>query len=117
MENNLIANRYMILKHIGKGGMADVYCAYDTILKREVAIKVLKEELSNDPVSLERFRREANASTCLSHSNIVDIYDVGDDGDKHFIVMEYIKGQTLKDLIKKRGALYYAEAVFIMKQL
>ena len=117
MENNLIANRYMILKHIGKGGMADVYCAYDTILKREVAIKVLKEELSNDPVSLERFRREANASTCLSHSNIVDIYDVGDDGDKHFIVMEYIKGQTLKDLIKKRGALYYPEAVFIMKQL
>ena len=117
MENNLIASRYMILKHIGKGGMADVYCAFDTILKREVAIKILKEELSNDPVSLERFRREANASTCLSHPNIVDIYDVGDDGDKHFIVMEYIKGQTLKALIKKRGALYYPEAVFIMKQL
>ncbi len=117
MRNNLISNRYLITRHIGKGGMADVYLATDTILKREVAIKILKDDLSNDKVALERFRREANASTCLSHTNIVDVYDVGDDKDDHYIVMEYIKGQTLKQLIKKRGPIYYPEAVSIMKQL
>ena len=115
--NNLISNRYLITKHIGKGGMADVYLAIDTILKREVAIKILKADLSQDKISLERFSREANASTCLSHPNIVDVYDVGDDGDRHYIVMEYIKGQTLKQFIQKRGPIYYPEAIFIMKQL
>ena len=115
--NNLISNRYLITKHIGKGGMADVYLAIDTILKREVAIKILKDDLSQDKISLERFSREANASTCLSHPNIVDVYDVGDDGDRHYIVMEYIKGQTLKQFIQKRGPIYYPEAIFIMKQL
>ncbi len=115
--NNLISNRYLITKHIGKGGMADVYLAIDTILKREVAVKILKDDLSQDKISLERFSREANASTCLSHPNIVDVYDVGDDGDRHYIVMEYIKGQTLKQFIQKRGPIYYPEAIFIMKQL
>lgn len=115
--NNLISNRYLITKHIGKGGMADVYLAIDTILKREVAVKILKADLSQDKISLERFSREANASTCLSHPNIVDVYDVGDDGDRHYIVMEYIKGQTLKQFIQKRGPIYYPEAIFIMKQL
>lgn len=113
----MIANRYLLVKHIGKGGMADVYVAVDTILNREVAIKILKGELSSDPVALERFKREAQASTRLSHPNIVDIYDVGDDGVNHYIVMEYIKGPTLKQLIQKRGALYYPEAVSVMKQL
>lgn len=117
MRSNLISNRYLITEHIGKGGMADVYLATDTILKREVAVKILKDDLSNDHVALERFRREANASTCLSHPNIVDVYDVGDDQNDHYIVMEYIKGQTLKQLIKKRGPIYYTEAVSIMKQL
>ena len=111
----MIANRYLLVKHIGKGGMADVYVAVDTILNREVAIKILKGELSSDPVALERFKREAQASTRLSHPNIVDIYDVGDDGVNHYIVMEYIKGPTLKQLIQKRGALYYPEAVSVMK--
>lgn len=114
---NLISNRYLIVKHIGKGGMADVYVAIDKVLNREVAIKILKGDLSHDEVSLERFRREANASTCLSHPNIVDIYDVGDDGDKHYIVMEYIKGQSLKQLIRKRGPIPYKETVSIMRQL
>lgn len=107
----------MIVKTIGKGGMADVYLALDTILNREVAVKVLKGELSSDPVALERFRREAHASTCLSHPNIVDIYDVGEDKNRHYIVMEYIKGYTLKQLIQKRGALPYKESVWLMKQL
>ncbi len=116
-KSELIAGRYLIINHIGKGGMADVYVAVDTVLNREVAVKVLKGELSSDPVALERFKREAQASTRLSHPNIVDIYDVGDDGVDHYIVMEYIKGQTLKQLIQKRGVLYYTEAVSMMKQL
>jgi len=112
-----IGKRYRIVKLIGKGGMADVYLAFDTILKREVAVKVLKSDMSDDPVALERFKREAGAVTKLSHPNIVDVYDVGDDGDKHYIVMEYVKGYTLKQLIKKRGPIPYKEAVWMMKQL
>ncbi|MBR5754485.1 MAG: protein kinase [Erysipelotrichaceae bacterium] len=112
-----IGNRYRIVKLIGKGGMADVYLAYDEILKREVAIKILKSDMSDDDVALERFKREAGAVTQLSHPNIVDVYDVGDDGDKHYIVMEYVKGYTLKQLIKKRGPIPYKESVWLIKQL
>ena len=112
-----IANRYQVVKLIGRGGMADVYLALDTILDRYVAVKVLKSDMSSDDIALERFRREASATTYLSHPNIVDVYDVGDDGDKHFIVMEYVNGYTLKQLIKKRGAIPYKEAVWYMKQL
>ncbi|MBR3265444.1 MAG: Stk1 family PASTA domain-containing Ser/Thr kinase [Erysipelotrichaceae bacterium] len=112
-----IGNRYEIIKLIGRGGMADVYLAYDPILKREVAIKVMKSDMADDDTALERFKREAGAVTRLSHPNIVDVYDVGDDGDKHYIVMEYVKGYTLKQLIKKRGPIPYKEAVWMMKQL
>lgn len=115
--SDYIGNRYRIVKLIGKGGMADVYLAYDTILKREVAVKVLKSDMADDDTALERFKREAGAVTQLSHPNIVDVYDVGDDGDRHYIVMEYIKGYTLKQLIKKRGPIPYKEAVWMMKQL
>ena len=112
-----IGKRYQVIKLIGRGGMADVYLALDTILNREVAIKVLKTDMSSDPVALERFKREAGSATCLSHPNIVDVYDVGDDEEKHYIVMEYVKGCTLKQLIHKRGAIPYKEAVWLMKQL
>ena len=112
-----IGNRYRIVKLIGRGGMADVYLAYDVILKREVAVKVLKSDMADDDTALERFKREAGAVTQLSHPNIVDVYDVGDEGDRHYIVMEYIKGYTLKQLIKKRGPIPYKEAVWMMKQL
>ena len=115
--SEVIGNRYQITKLIGKGGMAEVYLAWDSILNREVAIKVLKSDMSDDDVALERFKREAGATTQLSHPNIVDVYDVGDDGDKHYIVMEYVKGYTLKQLIKKRGAIPYKEAVWMIKQL
>lgn len=115
--NETIANRYILTKHIGQGGMADVYVAVDIILNREVAVKVLRGELGNDPVALLRFQREASASTALSHPNIVDIYDVGEDKGKHYIVMEYIRGKTLKQLINQRGALCKEEAMDIMKQL
>ncbi len=112
-----IASRYEIIKELGSGGMSVVYLALDTILQREVAIKVLKGDMSDDPVSLERFKREANTLTKLSHPNAVDVYDVGDDHNTHYIVMEYVKGYTLKQLIKRRGALPYKEAVWIMKQV
>lgn len=115
--NKMIANRYMVVKHIGSGGMADVYVAMDTLLNREVAVKVLRGELSSDPVALLRFQREAQASCALIHPNIVEIYDVGEDNGSHFIVMEYIRGKTLKQLIHVRGALSPQEAVDIMKQL
>lgn len=117
MSDNMIQGRYKVVKHIGQGGMADVFVAIDTILNREVAVKVLRGELSNDPVSVLRFKREANASTLLSHPNIVDIYDVGEYKGHHYIVMEYVKGKNLKQLISQRGALIKEEAVDIMKQL
>ncbi|MBP3399531.1 MAG: Stk1 family PASTA domain-containing Ser/Thr kinase [Erysipelotrichaceae bacterium] len=115
--NKMIANRYMIVKHIGSGGMADVYVAMDTLLNREVAVKVLRGELSSDPVALLRFQREAQASCALIHPNIVEIYDVGEDEGSHYIVMEYIRGKTLKQLIHLRGAIGIEEAVGMMKQL
>ena len=115
-KNNMIANRYLATIHIGQGGMADVFVATDTILNREVAVKILRGDLSNDPTAVLRFEREALASTSLSHPNIVDIYDVGEDRGHHFIVMEYVRGITLKQLINKRKALCKEEAVDIMKQ-
>ncbi len=115
--NDMIANRYALVQLIGQGGMASVYLAVDTILKREVAVKILRGDLSKDSVSLTRFQREANAATKLSHPNIVEVYDVGEDNGRYFIVMEYVKGRSLKELINQRGALPKEEAVNIMKQL
>ncbi|MBR3151398.1 MAG: Stk1 family PASTA domain-containing Ser/Thr kinase [Erysipelotrichaceae bacterium] len=114
---DIIGKRYQIIKLIGKGGMADVFLARDTILGRDVAVKIMHGDLSGDPVSVERFRREAHASTSLSHPNIVDIYDVGEDEGRYYIVMEYVQGFTLKKLIQKRGPLPTREAVWLMGQL
>lgn len=114
---NQIANRYEIISLIGQGGMADVYKAKDSILNRIVAIKVLRAKLSEDPMTLVRFQREASAASRLSHPNVVDIYDVGEYNGMHYIVMEYIRGRTLKQLVGLRGALSVEEAVHIMRQL
>ena len=114
---NMLADRYMIVRSLGEGGMADVYLAMDTILNREVAIKILRGELSSDPVTLLRFTREANAASKLNHPNVVQVYDVGEVDNRHYIVMEYVRGRTLKQLIQIRGALHKEEAVGIMKQL
>lgn len=113
----MIANRYLIKRKLGEGGMADVYLAHDSFLNREVAVKILRGKLSLDPVALLRFQREANAASRLNHPNIVEIYDVGDDDGQHFIVMEYIRGKTLKELIAVRGAMDQQEALQIMDQL
>ena len=113
----VIGNRYVIVKKIGTGGMADVYLAMDSVLNREVAIKVLRGSLSSDPVALLRFQREARSISGLSHSNVVEVYDVGEDEGQHYIVMEMVRGITLKELIHRRGALDTNEAVSIMKQI
>lgn len=115
--DKLIANRYQLLESVGQGGMADVYKAMDTILNRIVAIKILRGELADDPMTLLRFQREASAASKLSHPNVVDVYDVGESEGRHYIVMEYVRGRTLKQLIAQRGALHLDEAVDIMLQL
>ena len=112
-----INDRYEIIKSIGEGGMANVYLAHDVILDRDVAIKVLRGDLSGDEKFVRRFQREALAASSLSHPNIVEMYDVGEDNGTYYIVMEYIEGQTLKQLIKKRGALTLSECIDIMLQL
>ena len=117
MKGQKINDRYQIIKSIGEGGMANVYLAYDTILDRDVAVKVLRGDLSNDEKFVRRFQREALNASSLSHPNIVEVYDVGDDNEQYFIVMEYIEGKNLKDLIKKRGKLTVSEVVDIMSQI
>lgn len=116
-KGQMINDRYEIIKSIGEGGMANVYLAYDTILDRRVAIKVLRGDLSNDEKFVRRFQREALSASSLSHPNIVEMYDVGEDNGIYYIVMEYIEGKTLKQLIKKRGALTLSEAIDIMLQI
>ena len=112
-----IGDRYVILKSIGEGGMANVYLAHDTILDRDVAIKVLRGDLENNDKFIRRFQREAKSASDLSHPNIVEIYDVGEEDGQHYIVMEYIEGKTLKQLVQKRGGLTVAEVIDIMSQL
>lgn len=113
----IIAERYELLELIGQGGMADVYLAQDIILNRTIAIKILRTSLAKDPIYVTRFQREASAAAALSHKNIVEIYDVGEDEDKYYIVMEYVPGMTLRELILKRGAVHVVEAIDIMKQV
>ena len=117
MKGQKISDRYQIIKSIGEGGMANVYLAYDTILDRNVAVKVLRGDLSNDEKFVRRFQREALAASSLSHPNIVEVYDVGEDDGEYYIVMEYIEGKHLKNLLKKRGKLTLSEAVDIMLQI
>lgn len=112
-----INDRYEIIKSIGEGGMANVYLAYDTILDRRVAVKVLRGDLSNDEKFVRRFQREALSASSLSHPNIVEMYDVGEDNGIYYIIMEYIEGKTLKQLIKKRGGITLSEAIDIMLQI
>lgn len=117
IKGQKINDRYQIIKTIGEGGMANVYLAYDTILDRNVALKVLRGDLANDEKFVRRFQREALSASSLSHPNIVEMYDVGEDDGQYYIVMEYVEGKTLKQLIKKRGALTVSEVVDIMLQL
>src|SRR5574344_1200862 len=117
IKGGKINDRYEIIRNIGEGGMANVYLAHDTILDRDVAVKILRGDLANDEKFVRRFQREAIAASSLTHPNIVEMYDVGVDDGNYFIVMEYIDGVTLKTLIKKRGCLTIPETVDIMLQI
>ncbi len=117
MKGQKINDRYQIIKTIGEGGMANVYLAYDTILDRNVAVKVLRGDLATDEKFVRRFQREALSASSLSHANIVEVYDVGEDNGSYYIVMEYIEGKHLKQLLKKRGSLTLTEVVDIMLQV
>ncbi|CEN76663.1 serine/threonine-protein kinase and phosphatase [[Clostridium] sordellii] len=117
MGETVLGNRYEIIKKIGDGGMAFVYEARDKLLNRTVAIKVLRPEFVDDEEFLSKFKREAEAVASLSHPNIVNVYDVGEDGKVHYIVMELIEGQNLKDIIKNEGTLDEYTALDITKQI
>ena len=117
MKGQKISDRYQIIKTIGEGGMANVYLAYDTILDRDVAVKVLRGDLATDDTFVRRFQREALSASSLSHPNIIEVYDVGEDNGSYYIVMEYIKGKHLKQLLKQRGKLTLTEVVDIMLQV
>lgn len=112
-----INGRYKILDMIGGGGMANVYLAHDMILDRDVAVKMLRLDLTNDEEFIRRFHREAQSATSLNHPNIVNIYDVGEEKDLYYIVMEFVDGQTLKQYIQSHSPLRVEEAVSIMSEL
>lgn len=112
-----VAGRYKIIRPIGEGGMANVYLAQDLILDRQVAVKVLRLDLRNDPDTVRRFTREALATTELNHPNIVSIYDVGEENSMQYIIMEYIKGTDLKKYIVEHFPIPYQRVIDIMTQI
>lgn len=117
MIGKRIGKRYEIIRVIGDGGMSRVYLAHDVILDRDVAIKVLHYDFANEEELKKRFQREALSATSLTHPHIVNIFDVGQEDEHHYLVMEYIAGKTLKDYINTHGALSAEHAVSVMQQL
>lgn len=117
MIGRKLGNRYDVIEKIGGGGMAVVYRALDTLLNRNVSIKVLRAQFSTDEDFVRRFRREAQAAASLSHPNVVNIYDVGVEGEDYYIVMEYVDGLTLKEIIQDRAPLPVSEAIDVAKQI
>lgn len=117
MIGKRLSGRYKILDMVGGGGMANVYLAHDMILDRDVAVKMLRLDFANDEEFIRRFRREAQSATSLAHPNIVNIYDVGEENDLYYIVMEYVDGQTLKQYIQQNSPLKVEDAIGIMRQL
>src|SRR5262245_40391579 len=113
MGPRILGGRYEVAQLLGAGGLAEVYEGFDRLLASRVAIKVLGARRAHDPAFLARLRREAQAAASLSHPNIVGIYDSGSDGDTWFIVMELLAGNTLKDVIRAEGALYWPRAAEI----
>ncbi|SFS61443.1 Stk1 family PASTA domain-containing Ser/Thr kinase [Paenibacillus sp. BC26] len=117
MIGHELGGRYEIITRIGGGGMALVYKAHDILLNRNVAVKVLRQQFVHDEEFIRRFRREAQSAASLSHSNVVSIYDVGQEDDTHYIVMEYVEGNNLNEIIKERAPLQTEEAVRIAIQI
>lgn len=117
LEGRLLGNRYEILENVGNGGMATVYRAKDHILNRDVAVKVLRDEFTTDDEFVKRFNAEAQSAASLTHPNIVSVFDVGSEGDVHYIVMELIKGKTLKEIINEDGAISWKWSVNVAIQI
>ena len=117
MADRILNERYRILRHLARGGMAEVYIAEDQLLNRTVAVKVLFPELAADDAFVERFRREARAAASLNHHNIVSVYDFGEDEGSWFIVMEYVAGRTLRDIIRAEGPMDPARATEIAAEV
>lgn len=117
LEGKLIGNRYEILEKIGNGGMATVYKAQDQVLKRYVAVKVLRDEFTTDEEFIRRFNTEAQSAASLTHPNIVSIYDVGNEDNIYYIVMELIQGKTLKQIIDEDGVLPWKWSIDIASQI
>lgn len=117
MNSKILGNRYELMEKIGEGGMANVYTARCQILNRVVAVKILKDEFSTDEEFVNKFRNEAQAAASLNHPNIINVFDVGHDDGISYIVMEYVEGINLKELIKKEGALEESRAINIVKQI
>jgi len=117
LNGTLFAARYRITRKLGGGGMADVYLAEDQELGRRVAVKILHERYANDDQFVERFRREATHAAGLSHPNIVSIYDRGETNGSYFIVMEYVEGRTLKELVRSRGPCPIPVAIAYTRQV
>lgn len=117
MIGHVLGGRYEIIDRIGGGGMALVYKGHDILLNRKVAVKVLRQQYVHDEEFIRRFRREAQAAASLSHPNVVSIYDVGQEDEIHYIVMEYVEGKTLNDVIKEKAPLQVEEAIRIASQI
>lgn len=117
MIGRILTGRYRLEERVGHGGMAEVYRATDLLLSRAVAVKVLLPQFASDEEFVERFRREAQAAASLSHPNVVNIFDVGEDAGTHFIVMEYVRGRTLRAVLQERGPLAVGEALDIATQV
>lgn len=117
MIGHELGGRYQIIERIGGGGMALVYRAHDILLNRNVAVKILRGQFVHDEEFIRRFRREAQSAASLSHPNVVSIYDVGQEDDTHYIVMEYVEGKNLNEIIKERAPLQVDEAVRIASQI
>lgn len=117
LEGRLLGNRYEILENVGNGGMATVYKAKCHVLNRYVAVKVLRDEFTTDDEFVKRFNTEAQSAASLTHPNIVSVYDVGSEGDIHYIVMELIKGKTLKEIINEDGALSWKWSINVAIQI
>ena len=112
----ILGNRYRLINSLGTGGMAVVYQAEDTMLERQVAIKLLRQRFSRDPAFRDRFHQEAKAAANLSHPNVVTVYDFGLDDNRLYIVMEYVPGTNLKDMINERGQFSIKDTIHLMSQ-
>ncbi|TDO87817.1 serine/threonine-protein kinase [Halanaerobium saccharolyticum] len=117
MQGKILNNRYKIIKEIGRGGMAIVYSARDTLLERRVALKMMRPEYKSDDKFIDKFRQEARAVARLSHPNVVSIYDIVVDEERIYLVMEIVEGKTLKDIIEERSKLSIVESLEIARQI